>query len=187
MRPCARAEHVAFADDDDEKRAHPADAQQTLARLYRDEAPRLRRRLRARLAADEACDVVQDAFARLLGSGGLGSLRRPEAFLNRIVANLLIDRARRAATRGEQLRIDEDIELSVAADQVEQIELAQMQERYRAAVARLPDRMQQVFILHRVDELGYKEIAVQLGISTRTVEWNMAQAILRMTRMLEDE
>lgn len=50
--------------------------------LYREQAPRLRRWLDARLrSSEEANDLVHDAFARLLGSGMREGLRQPEAFL----------------------------------------------------------------------------------------------------------
>ena len=56
-----------------------------LETLYRDEAPRLRRRLRARVGSpEEAADLVHEAFARLLGARQQ-AVRNPGAFLNRVV------------------------------------------------------------------------------------------------------
>ena len=147
---------------------------------------RLRRRIGAQLrSSEEAHDLVQDAFARLLGAGTRHALDRPEAFLNRIVRNLLIDRSRRLATRALHVAIDEANEPVVRATQGDAIELQQMKDRYRAAVAALPERMREVFLLHRVEGLGYKEIAAKLEISTRTVEWHVAEAIVRIGRSLE--
>src|SRR3546814_6380419 len=48
-------------------------------------------------------------------------------------------------------------------------ELNQMRERYRLAVDGLPPRTKEVYLLHRVEELGYRQIAEQLSISIRTV------------------
>jgi len=180
---------MTLADDEFEPGAPSGadDAGRRLEQLYRDEAPRLRRQLRARLASPEdASDLVQDAFARMLGANAR-HLRSPEAFLRRIVRNLLIDRSRRLATRGIQVQIDEETDLVAPAEQAERLEIAQMRERYRSAVATLPARMREVFVLHRVEELSYKEIAARLDISTRTVEWHMAEAILRIATMLEEQ
>lgn len=174
-------------DPDDAAPSVAADGEPMLERLYRDEAPRLRRQLRTRLASpEEASDLVQDAFARLIGTGAWRGLRSPEAFLRRIVRNLLVDRSRRLAVRGVQVEIDEARDVVVPPRQSEELELAQMQRRYRAAVAELPPRMREVFVLHRVEELSYREIAGRLDISTRTVEWHMAEAILRIGKMLEE-
>lgn len=181
----------AMAGSDDERRGGKSPVasgaeELRLDLLYREQAPRLRRRVGARLRSDEeAHDLVQDAFARLLGAGARHALERPEAFLNRIVRNLLIDRSRRLATRAPHVAVDDATAPAVRATQGDAIELAQMKERYRAAVSALPERMREVFLLHRVDGLGYKEIAEMLGISVRTVEWHIAEAIVRIGRGLE--
>lgn len=159
-----------------------------LERLYRDEAPRLRRRLQARVRSrDEANDLLQDAFARLLRSASATAIRAPEALLNRIVRNLLIDRGRRLAARPVTLPIEAASEPAMRAEQADAIELEQMRRRYRAAVAALPNRMRQIFVLHRIDGLTYKDIAVRLDISVRTVEWHFGKAILRIGKELDSE
>lgn len=156
--------------------------------LYRDHGPALRRRLRAQVqSSEEASDLLHDAFARLLASRPLGRLLRPEAFLNRIVRNLLIDRSRRLATRAVHVGIDEAPCLSLPAHQADELEERQMRQLYRDAVAALPARMREVFLLHRVERLSYKEIAGRLGISVRTVEWHIAEAIVRIGKGLDGE
>ncbi|WP_241659527.1 RNA polymerase sigma factor [Sphingomonas glacialis] len=153
--------------------------------LYREQAPRLRRWLDARLqSSEDANDVVHDAFARLLGSGAREGLRQPEAFLNRIVRNLLIDRSRRVPNRTPHVPIDDANEPATRATQEDAIELAEMRERYRASVDALPPRMREVFLLHRIAGLGYKEIATQLDISIRTVEWHVGEALVRIGKDL---
>ena len=154
--------------------------------LYRNHAPGLRRRLRARVRShDEANDLVQDAFARLLGSRSLARVRDPGAFLNRIVRNLLIDRSRRLSARPPHVSIVDEI--AVPPDQGQAIEVEQMCQRYRDLVALLPPRTRDVFLLHRIEGVGYKEIAERLDISVRTVEWHVAQAIVRISKGLDGE
>jgi len=151
--------------------------------LYREQAPRLQRRLRARLrSAEDARDVVQDAFARLLGARALP--REPAAFLNRIVRNLMIDRARRHAARGPEVPFAQNDEPRVEPTQGNAIELEQTRALYRASVDALPNRTREVFLLHRLEGLAYKDIAAQLGISIRTVEWHVGEAIVRIQRDL---
>ncbi len=172
-------------DDPCEAPERDGPGQPRLDDLYREQAPRLRRWLDARLRSrEEANDMVQDAFARLVGSDTRDELRQPEAFLNRIVRNLLIDRSRRLANRTPHVPIDETNAPAARATQEDGIEVSQMRERYRSAVAALPPRTREVFVLHRVEGLGYKEIATQLGISVRTVEWHMGEALLRIGRDL---
>ena len=156
--------------------------------LYRNHAPGLRRRLRARVKShEEANDLVQDAFARLLGARSLSRVRDPGAFLNRIVRNLLIDRSRRLSARSPHVQIGFGDEIAVLPDQGQAIEIEQMRQRYRELVGLLPPRTREVFVLHRVDGHSYREIAARLDISVRTVEWHIAQAIFRIGRGLDGE
>ena len=156
--------------------------------LYRDHAAVLRRRLRARLGStDEANEVLHDAFARLLGARPLRAVREPGAFLNRIVRNLLIDRSRRGSARPVHVTIESERENAVPPEQEQAIELEQMRRRYREVIAALPPRMREVFVLHRLEGFSYKEIAVRLDISTRTVEWHIAEAIVRLSKGLDVE
>ncbi|PTS90579.1 RNA polymerase sigma factor [Sphingomonas sp. HMWF008] len=172
-------------DEDRNEASGGGSGQVRLDMLYREQAPRLRRWLDARLhSSEDANDVVHDAFARLLGSGARDGLRQPEAFLNRIVRNLLIDRSRRVPNRTPHVPIDDVNEPATRATQEDGIQLDQMRKRYRAAIEALPPRMREVFLLHRIDGLGYKEIATRLDISIRTVEWHVGEALVRIGKDL---
>lgn len=57
----------------------------------------------------------------------------------------------------------------------------------RAAVDRLPVLTRTVLLLHRVDDLSYTEIADRLAISIDAVEGFIAQALLMLYLMLENE
>lgn len=164
------------------------DQSEPFGMLYRECAPTLRRRIRSQVGSDdEASDLVQDAFTRLLGARPTEGLRTPGAFLNRIVRNLLIDRSRRLSARPLLVPLDTRFETAVAPDQADLIELDQMRRRYRDVVESLPPRMREVFVLHRIEELSYKQIATRLDISVRTVEWHIAEAIVRISRGLDAE
>jgi RNA polymerase sigma factor (sigma-70 family) len=154
--------------------------------LYRAEAPRLVRMVRGKLRnPEESLELVQDAFVRFAAARPDGPLRRPEAFLQRIVRNLLINRSKRLAKRPMHIPITDEIEIAVPPAQATAIELKEMRDQYRAIVATLPPRTREVFLLHRVEELQYIEIAERLGISVRTVEWHIGQAIFRIGKALE--
>ena len=167
--------------------AAAADSQDSLELVYRTQAASLRRRVLAQVgSAEEANDLVHEAFARLVGARTATPLRNPGAFLCRIGRNLLIYRSRRLKARPVHLPLDAELEIAVAPGQADGIELEQMRDRYRAIVASLPPRMGQVFVLHRIDGLSYREIALRLDISVRTVEWHIAEAIVRIGRELDD-
>ena len=57
--------------------------------------------------------------------------------------------------------------------------------RLETAVATMAPRTREVFLLYRVADLAYPEIAERLGIDVVTVERELAWAILHLDRELE--
>jgi RNA polymerase sigma-70 factor (ECF subfamily) len=160
---------------------------QRLEAVYRAQAPGLARYFRTRFrGTEDPEDLVHEVFARLVGVKSFGEVRDPQAYLSRILRNFLIDRKRRLSKRPSFVGF-EGIEPAIPPDQSHQIEVTQMRERYSAAVDALPPRTRQVYLMHRVEEQSVKAIADQLTISTRTVEWHLAQAILRIGEALDRE
>ena len=58
---------------------------------------------------------------------------------------------------------------------------------YEHAIAGLPERTRIVFLLHRADDLTYRQIAKRLGVTVWTVEYHMKCAIAHLDRMLDDQ
>lgn len=171
----------------------PADAPPELAALaevYRIEAPRLIRYFRRRIRADdEAIDLVHEAFVRLAGMMVSHPLAHPAPYLQRIARNLLFDRSKRPEARlaALQVPIDAAPDPAVEPDQCYRIEADDMMRMYRRALDELPERTRKVFLLHRVEELTYKEIGSRLGISIPTVQYHVARALAHIDAALEQE
>ncbi|WP_245656530.1 RNA polymerase sigma factor [Novosphingobium naphthalenivorans] len=150
--------------------------------IYRVEAPKLRALLRAKVwLEDERADLVQEAFARLAASRSSAAQENPGAYLQGILRHLLADRVR----RWSKTRSLGEADLALGREPLgpdAAAEISQMQERYRAAVESLPPKTREVYLLHRVEDMEYKLIAARLGISIRTVEWHVAQAIIRISK-----
>ena len=78
-----------------------AEGRDGLNRLYRQYASWLGRRLRARVGAEAAADVVQETYIRA-APYAVADIRHPKAFLLRIAMNLLRDESRREARTKRQ-------------------------------------------------------------------------------------
>jgi RNA polymerase sigma-70 factor (ECF subfamily) len=159
-----------------------------IERLYRTAAPSLRHFFRHRTGdADAAEDMVQETFLRLSGSSRPDALRNPAAWLQRVARNLLFDRARRARAHGAPVHLpfDEVLLPQCPPEQALALEAEELRMRYEAALALLPARQREVFLLHRLDELTYREIASRLGITVATVEYHMGRALAHLDRMLD--
>lgn len=184
-----RAPGLMFRGSEDEGICAPANAgygDRQFEAVYRREAPKLLSFLKRRIWQEEdRHDLVQEAFTRLVASRSSAATSNPGAYLQGIVRHLLADRVRAWAraesfdpvvyTSGEEIARPDRI-----------AEINDMRERYRLAVECLPPRTKEVYLLHRAEELGYKQIAEQLEISIRTVEWHVAEAIVRIGKSLEN-
>lgn len=57
--------------------------------------------------------------------------------------------------------------------------------RMERALRRLDPVSREVFLMHRLESLGYPEIAERLGLSVEEVETCIARAMLRLAKALE--
>jgi RNA polymerase sigma factor (sigma-70 family) len=153
-----------------------AEGQDGLGRLYRQYAPWLGRRLRGRIGADAAADVVQETYIRA-APYVLSNIRHPKAFLLRIALNLLSDERRRDA-RQQRFRETAPPPDSEAASQFDATVLTEI-------IRAMPALYRDVFVLNRFGGMTYPEIARMLDISVKTVEWRMARALDYCTSRLD--
>lgn len=148
----------------------------------------LGRYFRRRLAsADEAEDMVQEVFLRLSRYDDPAGIRQPEHFLFVTAANVLRDRARREAVRGGPALSIDGIDLpssDIAPDRV--LESREAAARIRDALAELPERTRDVFVLRLMEGLKMADVARAFGISTRAAEKHQARALAHVAMRLED-
>ena len=128
---------------------------------------------------DQAADLAQDTFVRLLKRVGQGErIIKPRAFLAKVARGLLVDHWRRQeieraclellAARPEELAISPE-EQQIILDTLLAID---------AMLNTLPRKVRRAFLLSRLDGLSYREIAAELSVSERMVKKYMARAML---------
>lgn len=151
---------------------------------------RLRRFIRTRVASrEDAEDAVQEAYLRLLRYAERHEVENPEHLLFAAARNIAVDNQRRQRVR-EKTAADYAI-LEVcsrvwpSADEV--VDARQRLKRVEAAVAELPVRCREVFLLHRIQGLSYSQIAGRCGISSSAVEKHIARAMLQIDAKLNSE
>jgi RNA polymerase sigma-70 factor, ECF subfamily len=64
------------------------------------------------------------------------------------------------------------------------IETKEAKEKIREALNTLPEQCRTIFYLSRFEELRYREIAAQLGLSVKTVEAQMSKALKKLRNKL---
>ncbi len=137
--------------------------------------------LRARLRHEEdAADLAQEAYARLLryrGGESEGDLRR---LLFRIVDNLLTDhwRWKHAHPEHEAAPIEDALPaMTVESTQDRYVEHHERVALLKQAVLALPPKCRRVFLLSRIQGRSNPEIARICGISVKMVEKHITHAL----------
>jgi len=122
-------------------------------------------------------DLLQDAYVRMAMLSD--APRNSEAFLVNAACKRGRDTYRRERVRGERSGIEADA-LDFVADaspMQDEVLIARARLRHiQDGVARLSPRTREIFLLHRLDGLKYREIAEIAGISQSAVEKHIAKA-----------
>lgn len=146
--------------------------------LYRAHHSWLRSWLSARTGCrDNAADLAQDTFVRLLKARQVSPLKAPRAYLSSIARGLMIDQfRRRALERAYQESLAHLPEADVPSEEHRLVILDTL-ERLDRALHALKPRVRQAFLLAQIDGLSIAQIAQRLDVSRATVERDLARAL----------
>jgi RNA polymerase sigma-70 factor (ECF subfamily) len=146
------------------------------------------RYLRRRGASyEDACDLAQEAYMRLLRYEGASDVVSPPAMLFRIAGNIAADHLRAAARQaGRQVELGEDDLESSEPSAERELSAEQHVTAIEGAIAELSPRCRSIFLMSRVDGLTYEQVAVRVGISVKAVEKHVSTALSRLRRASDD-
>nr|WP_298094747.1 sigma-70 family RNA polymerase sigma factor [uncultured Shinella sp.] len=155
-----------------------------IQKLFIRHAQELRRSLRRRgLSDDNAADLTQDTFVRVMTASPMGTDENPRAYLFQVSRNLATDFERRARA-APFLAITDDIVEAVADPRPSVEKILYDRQRLLAsqnALAELPERTRRAFVLHRLEGLSIAEIGPLIGLST-TQTWSIIRDAYRHVR-----
>jgi len=127
-------------------------------------------------------DVLQDTFVKLWTNCDKVDYQKVKSYLFTVANHLFLDIKRHEKT------IQNHENTSVNYNQTESPEFLLIEKEYYEAfqkiLNRLPERQREIFILNRIEKKKYKEIAGLLGISVKTVEKHMHNALVFMREHL---
>lgn len=177
-----RPETTTQPDDEDA----PVAAQEAVARLFSEHNAALVRFLGLRLRSDqEAREVAQEAYVRVLQLDQPGAVSFLRAYLFKTAANIATDRLRRAAVR----RVSAvDPVLEVEPDLVDPERAMLARERLavvRAGLEELPERVRSAFLLHRLKGQSCAEIGASMGLSERMIRNYVVKAMVHCRLRLD--
>lgn len=134
---------------------------------------------------EEADDITQNIFLKIWENrSSMSGVHSFRAYLFKMVRNAVYDTfSRRKPTSGLQDSMElgdilrsEDMEGKISAKDLNML--------MNMAVENMPEQRRRVFRMSRRDGLSHKEISMQLGISTKTVEYHMAKALAELRKII---
>ena len=134
--------------------------------------------LKVTRSTEDACDIVQDVFVSIWK-------RRYEINISGSMKAYLLKSVRNLSIRYIEKNINKQDFLSSLSAHCQQLnmqttntlELQELESRVAGVVARLPHKMQEVYVLSRHENLSHKEIAHRLGIAETTVKKQVSNAL----------
>jgi RNA polymerase sigma factor (sigma-70 family) len=158
-----------------------------IAQMFAKHRASLHRYLSRLVRLDDAAELVQESYFRLLRHGGTLKLETmARAFLFHTATNLARDHRRRRLARRAEQHVEIDVH-EISEDHRgpdEQLAGEQTLTAIERAIADLPFDTRTVFLLHRFRDLSYAQIAQTMNLSTRTVARKMAEAIEQLGRVV---
>ncbi len=141
-------------------------------------------------ASQDIEDVAQEAYLRAYVAEQQKEIEQPKAYLFRIAKNLALTKLTKKSEKItdyiEECSASVVIEYGAAADS--EVEAQESLGLYCDAVAALPEKCRQVFLLRKVHGLAHKEIAERMSLSVSSVEKYLLRGILECRAfMLEYE
>lgn len=175
-----------FAQSAQTRAAKPACNDEPLTSLYRRWRNPLVRLFQGR-SRDRAHaeDATQDLFVRMAISGKILGPEEEKPYLSTVARSVATDNWRKSGRdcAFETVSMEaasEELESLRADDALSPLEIAAHRQRIarlNEAVAELPERQRQAFLLNRIDGLSHDEVAAAMGISPRMVAKHLNRAM----------
>lgn len=127
-------------------------------------------------------DIVQSLFVQLWESDKLETIEKPERFLLRSTKFKCIDFLRNKKKIHTPLAESVGVQKNTISDLNEE----DIEPLLHFFTSKLPPKTREVFLLSRMSNLTYKEIAEEKEISIKTVETHMGKALKKMRLLLKD-
>jgi len=146
----------------------------------------VRRYILYRSGNDEmATDIAQDTFLRIWEKQMTIESKTAKGLLFKIAGDLFITQYRKEQVAFNFFNTFQPNHKSSTPE--DEINFQELQKAYDTALKTMPEKQRTVFLMNRIDELKYKEIADQLELSVKAVEKRMSQALDHLKTHLKDK
>jgi len=134
---------------------------------------------------DIATDIAQETFMRIWEKQIVIDPKRVKGLLFKIAGDLFVSQYRREQVAFNFFNTFQPNDKSITPE--DEINFKELTKAYDAALKSMPEKQRTVFLMNRIEELKYKEIADQLGLSVKAIEKRMGQALEHLKIHLKDK
>ncbi|MEM6894413.1 MAG: RNA polymerase sigma factor [Bacteroidota bacterium] len=132
----------------------------------------------------QAEDLVQEAFIKLWNHCEKVLFEKARGFLFAVAKNAFYNQVEHQKV---VLKFAKQPQKTSNVETPEfQLEEQEFSERLEAAIASLPEGQREVFLLNRMDQMTYKEIAEFLEVSQKAVEKRMHKALVKLRKTIKN-
>ncbi len=122
-----------------------------------------------------AADIAQEAFIKVWENQFDYQPNKTKSLLYKIALDNYITHFRKGKVEAKYLN---EVKLgSAEGSEDNSLEYKELKSRYEKILAKLPEKQREVFLMSRLEELTYKEIAERLEIGVKAVEKRMSLAL----------
>lgn len=134
---------------------------------------------------DVAEDIVQDAFLKVWEMRSTVRVETARALLYTIAANLFSNRYKR-------MKLNLKLQQSIVEDRTFEtpefeMEIKEFDRKLQRVLSELNENNRTVFLMNRIDQMTYNEIAAALSISVKAVEKRMKKALEHVRKEIEQK
>lgn len=139
--------------------------------------------------SQEAEDVVQEAFVKVIEAQRDREIRAPKAYLYQTARNLALAELNKKSYRLTDVmgEILPESDLLLSASMENQFEDRENFEIFCRAVRSLPVKCRRAFVLCRIYGFSQKEVAAHMGVTLKAVEGHLTRATRRCIEYVEAE
>ncbi|TSE08620.1 MULTISPECIES: RNA polymerase sigma factor [Aquimarina] len=134
---------------------------------------------------EQAEDIVQDAFIKLWNNCSKVPIDKAKSYVYTIATNLGISNTRhqKVKFKYKDYIVQRKTDINHESPEFVILEKEYM-EKLKSAIADLPERQREVFLLSRIDKKTYKEIAELSDVSVKAIEKLMHKALLALRKKI---
>lgn len=136
---------------------------------------------------DDASDMTQDVFMKIWIKRNNLDSRNIKALLYKISSDLIITKYRKNNVKTkfiEHTTYTNKNKYDITPENL--INYKTLKNRYIEALSQLTENQRSVFLMHREEDLSYKEIAERVGISNKAVEKRISKSLKHLKTVLKD-